>query len=161
MALMFTDEMQDMAKSGVVIAVGTRDAGLVVPTFARGWGLRFVPESGEARVCVAESTGAETFANIADNQQIAVTFSKPTTYRTFQLKGRVLEVASASKEDIAEVLRHRATFLDEVGAVGLPRELATRVIVVELEASPLLKAIRVHVDAVFDQTPGPLAGVRL
>jgi hypothetical protein len=160
MAVMFTDEMQDLASGGVVIAVGTRDAALV-PAFARGWGLRFVPNSREAKVCVVESTAAETFANIADNQQIAVTFSKPTTYRTFQLKGRVLEVAPASEEEMADVLRHRATFLDEVSAVGLPRELATRVIAGELEGSPVLKTIRVHVDAVFDQTPGPSAGGRL
>jgi Pyridoxamine 5'-phosphate oxidase len=160
MAPVFTEEMQGMAKGGVVIGVGTRDSALV-PAFARGWGLRFVSDSGEARVCVAESTGAQTFANIADNQQIAVTFSKPTTYRTFQLKGRVLEIAPASKEDMADVLRHRETFLDEVGAVGLPRELATHVILVELEASTLLKTIRIHVDAVFDQTPGPWAGGRL
>jgi hypothetical protein len=160
MAAMFTDEMQDMARGGVVIAVGTRDSALV-PAFARGWGLRFVPNSREASVCVVESSAAETFANIADNQQIAVTFSKPTTYRTFQLKGRVLEVAPASTEDMATVVRHREAFLDEVGAVGLPRELATRVIAGELEESPLVKTIRVHIDAVFDQTPGPAAGGRL
>ena len=160
MVVMFTDEMQDMASGGVVIAVGTRDSALV-PAFARGWGLRFLANSREASLCVVASTAAETLANIADNQQIAVTFSKPTTYRTFQLKGRVLAVAPPSKEEIANVLRHRATFLDEVSAVGLPRELATRVISRELERSSVLKAIRVHVDAVFDQTPGPSAGGRL
>jgi len=152
--------MLGLADGGVVVLVGTRDADLS-PAITRGWGLRLAPDGSEARICVADATSADTLANIADNQQIAVTFSKPSTYRTFQLKGRVLEVTAASPDAMADVVRHREAFVQEVGTVGLPRELAERVFSVEIEVSPAVKALRFRVDAVFDQTPGPAAGGRL
>jgi hypothetical protein len=51
--------------------------------------------------------------------------------------------------------------VNEVEPLGLPAALASRLLDAETELDPTMVRIEVTIDAVFDQTPGPVAGARL
>jgi hypothetical protein len=80
---------------------------------------------------------------------------------TFQVKGRAIETRSIAPSDLERITRHQRAFKDEVVAVGMPEPSAVRLFSIEMEDAPEITNIRVLVEAVFNQTPGPGAGSRL
>ncbi len=154
------DELARLAEGGVAVIVGTHDTNRV-PEMVRGWGVRVLPDRQQIELCIAECSGGRTLHNLADNQQIAVTVVIPSTYRSVQFKGSALETSAPFPEFLERVGRHREAFIQEVDLVGVPRPLATRVFSAEMEVSPAKVKIRLSVDEIFDQTPGPKAGSRL
>jgi hypothetical protein len=72
-----------------------------------------------------------------------------------QVKGRVLGVHDATAGELAAVERYLAMLADELGVVGVPPT-----IVLQMAHSPS-HAVRLRVEAVFVQTPGPNAGAPL
>lgn len=106
------------------------------------------------RVALAMPEGTRTLANIESTGVVALTGARPTTYRTLQLKGRdARRVVWAELEQV--VSEHRAAFVAEVVAVGLPREAAPAM------WSSRFVAIAFTPEEIFDQTPGPSAGLTL
>jgi hypothetical protein len=160
MSVVVSADLMELAHGGPAVLVGTRDAALI-PAMTRGWGLRILPEAGEARVTLANGPAARVLDNLRTNQHMAITIVRPTTYRGYQLKGRVLGIVPSSPSDVADVTRHRESFLEEVSAVGIQRRVATRLIEAELAVSPVLITCWMRIEAVFDQTPGVAAGKRL
>jgi hypothetical protein len=77
------------------------------------------------------------------------------------VKGRAIETRSITPADLERITRHQRAFTAEVVAVGMPEESAVRLSSVEMEDAPEITNIRVLVEAVFTQTPGPGAGARL
>jgi hypothetical protein len=155
-----TEELTRLAEGGVAVIVGTRDANRV-PEMARGWGVRVLPDRQQVELSIAECSGRRTLDNLTGNQQIAITLAIPSTYRSIQIKGRALETSVPLPEDLERVDHHREAFLQEVESVGLARPLAARLFAAEMEVSPALVKIRLSIDEIFDQTPGPKAGSRL
>jgi hypothetical protein len=156
-----TEEIAQLANSGgLAVIVGTRDAHLV-PELVRAWGVRVGPSRDQLELCVPMSSGRRTLANIADNRQVAVTLTMPTTYRSFQVKGDVLETTTPSPDDRERVTRHYQAFASEVAALGLSIDRAAQLFEADLKRGPDMMKIRVAIDALFDQTPGPGAGSRL
>jgi hypothetical protein len=141
-------------QSGLSMVVGTRDADLR-PEVARAVGLRVEADGAEATVFVPVSTGADTLANLEANGRIALTCSRPADHRTLQLKGGVLEIRAADERDRGDIERYRQDFAEVLGYVGVPPRLTGRV-----QAWPC-HAVRFRVEALFQQTPGPGAGVAL
>jgi len=84
--MLLPDDLLRMADTGVIVIVGTRDADRV-PEVTRGWGVRVLPESEALEICVSSRVCGRTLANLAHNQQIAVTITSPRNYRSFQVKG--------------------------------------------------------------------------
>jgi hypothetical protein len=158
--MLLPDDLVRMADTGVVVIVGTRDAD-GVPEVSRAWGVRVPPERDVLEICVSSQVCGRTLDNLADNQQIAVTLTSPLNYRSFQVKGRAIETHSAAPSDVERITRHQRAFTDEVVSVGLPEPAAVRLFSIEMEDAPEIRRIRVLVDAVFNQTPGPGAGARL
>jgi hypothetical protein len=154
------DALREIAGSGAAVVVGTRDANLA-PEVVRGWGVAVADDGSAIEVCIAASTGGRTLENLADNQRVAVTLVTPTTYRSMQVKGRGQGGLTPTAGDLALVEGHRAAFVREVAAVGVPPDLGPRFYQAEMDLSPALLKIRVLIDEVFDQTPGPSAGARL
>jgi hypothetical protein len=154
------DALRAIVGSGAAVVVGTRD-GRLVPEVVRGWGITVADDGDAIELCIAESTGSRTLENLRDNQRIAVTLVTPTTYRSMQVKGRGQGGLVPTADDLASVERHRAAFVREVEAVGVPVALGPRFYQAELDISATLVKIRVAIDEVFDQTPGPSAGARL
>ena len=158
--MLLPDDLVRMAATGVIVIVGTSDADRV-PEVSRGWGVRVLPESDTLEVCVSSRVCGRTLDNLADNQQIAVTITSPSSYRSFQVKGRAIETGSIAPSDLERITRHQRAFTDEVVSVGMPEPSAVRLFSIEMEDAPEITNIRVLVEAVFNQTPGPGAGSRL
>ena len=158
--MLLPDDLVHMADTGVIVIIGTRDAD-GVPEVSRGWGVRVLPDSGALEICVSSRVCGRTLDNLADNQQIAVTITSPSTYRSFQVKGRAIATRSITPADLERIARHQRAFTDEVVAVGMPEPSAVRLSSIEMEDAPEITNIRVLVEAVFNQTPGPGAGSRL
>jgi hypothetical protein len=158
--MLLPDDLVRMADTGVIVIVGTRDADRV-PEVSRAWGVRVLPECDALEVCVSSRVCGRTLDNLADNQQIAVTITSPSNYRSFQVKGRAIESRSIAPADSERITRHQRAFTEEVVSVGMPEPSAVRLFSIEMEDSPELTNIRVLVEAVFNQTPGPGAGSRL
>jgi hypothetical protein len=134
--------------------VATRD-GELRPEVTRGWGPHVAGDGTALTLCVAATPDSATLANLQANGAIAATFSLPTSYRTVQLKGAVLDLRAPTAEDLARVEAHFAGFAAEVEQVGIPREAARRLV------DPELVAVSFAVRELYDQTPGPNAGAPL
>ena len=158
--MLLPDDLVRMADTGVIVIVGTRDADRV-PEVSRAWGVRMLPESDVLEICVSSRVCGRTLDNLADNQQIAVTITSPSNYRSFQVKGRAVETRSITPSDLERITRHQRAFTDEVVSVGMPEPSAVRLSSIEMEDAPEITNIRVLVETVFNQTPGPGAGSRL
>jgi Pyridoxamine 5'-phosphate oxidase len=141
-------------RSGVAIVVATRDEEMR-PEIARAWGADVATNGNSVTLCVTALPGSKTRSNLERNGAIAVTFTLPTTYRSVQMKGSVLDVRDPSPTEHARVERHIALFADQTEQVGLPRSGAQQL------AERNLLAVTFAVRELYDQTPGPNAGERM
>jgi hypothetical protein len=155
-----SDELKTLIEGPVSVLVGTRDSRLV-PEITRAWGPVVSEDRQSVSLCVPLATSRKTLDNLEANGQIAVTFSLPTNYRTFQLKGRHARTAEPESTDLAVVERHRDAFGEVNASLGQPREVIEAFWRAEIETSAVLVRISFEPDQVFDQTPGPGAGRRL
>ena len=144
--------MAEFVCSGVAIIVATRDGDLR-PEIGRGWGP--VVDGSAVNLCITARAGSSTRANLESNGALAVTCSRPTTYRTIQLKGSVLEVREPQPADEGRVAEHLEAFTAEVRQLGLPPEFGETLVAGEL------LTVTFAVEELYDQTPGPGAGARL
>ena len=152
-----SDELKTFLEGPVSVLVGTRDSRLV-PEITRAWGPRVSEDRQRVSLCVPLATSRKTLDNVEANGEIAVTFSLPANYRTFQLKGRRATVAEPDSADLAVVERHRDAFATVNEMMGLPRQQVETFWQAEIETSSVLVKIRFAPEQVFDQTPGPGAG---
>ena len=155
-----SDELKTLIEGPVSVLVGTRDSRLV-PEITRAWGPVVSEDRQSVSLCIPLATSRKTLDNLEANGQIAVTFSLPTNYRTFQLKGRHVRTAEPESMDLAVVERHRDAFGEVNASLGQPREAIEAFWRAEIETSAALVRISFEPDQVFDQTPGPGAGRRL
>jgi hypothetical protein len=146
--------MAAFLQSGVAVVVATRNDDLR-PEIGRGWGPQVAADGTAVALCVSVPPGSRTRENLRSNGAIAATFSRPSTYRTVQLKGDVLDVREPSEGELARVQAHLAAFLDDVQQIGV-RPSDARAL---LERD--LAAVTFEVRELFDQTPGPNAGTPL
>ena len=116
----------------------------------------FVDESGSrATVYLPVATSSEVVANLATTGRIAVTSTAPISHASVQLKGRSRGVRLAGDDERPRVEAALERFADVLADLGMPRRL-TR----SLRHWPAF-AVELEVEAVFDQSPGPLAGALL
>ena len=156
--MLVPEELIRLTDTGVALIVGTSD-GRNVPELCRGWGVRVLSDRLQLEVCVPLGSGARVLANIVETGNIAITLVQPTTYRSFQVKGRAQVVGEPSAGDLERVSRHQQRFIEEVAAIGMAGPEAARLF--DSESVPGMSVIRMTVESLFDQTPGPGAGARL
>lgn len=154
MARQISSELADFLETGVSMIAGSRDARLR-PETVRAAGIRVHRGSDEVTAFLAVATSARMVSNLRDNGRIALCFSRPADHRTIQLKGRVLAIEEAPQTDRALVDRYREMFAATLGLIGLPGRISMR-----LNNWPAY-AVRVAVENVYVQTPGPNAGAAL
>jgi hypothetical protein len=159
-SILIGDELRVFLEGPVSVLVGTRDSRLI-PEITRAWGPRVSQDRHRVSLCVPLATSRKTLDNIESNGTVAIAFSLPTNYRTFQLKGRCAMAADPEVADLAAVDRHREAFAVVNDQMGLPRHVVEAFWRAELETSPALVKISFVPDQIFDQTPGPGAGKRL
>jgi hypothetical protein len=128
------------------------------PGLARAMGCRLSGDRRTVTMLVFASQSASMLEDFRANGRIAVVFSKPSTHRTVQLKGRDARTGPAEPDDSRLVGRYRQGFVEELGHLGydtsLPRTLLTG-------TQDDLVAVSFTPAEAFVQTPGPGAGAAL
>jgi hypothetical protein len=148
------EEVATFVTGGVAVIVATRD-GELRPQVGRGWGTE-VSSGGDAlTLCVGVPSGSSMRSNLEHGSPVAATFSLPTSYRTVQIKGDVLEVGEPTAGQLARVEEHYDAFARETEQVGVSRELSRRLV------DRALVAVTFSARELYDQTPGVNAGARL
>jgi hypothetical protein len=144
-----------LLESGCGVIIGTVDAD-GAPHASRGWGITVVSaEPPEVRLLL-DLGDTVAAANIAGNGRVAVTGGDIRTLHSIQFKGQATPVEPATADDRARAGRYADDFFGDIHAVdGTPYELLDGLRV------PGYVACHVRIDELYDQTPGPGAGVRL
>lgn len=142
---------------GVSISVASRDRRFV-PSLARSAGCRLSADRQQVTVLVLRSQARQLLQDITDTGAIAVVFSEPSTHRTIQLKGLDASVHEALPDDASAADEHRTAFASDIIPLGYVRELAYAIHGFTLDD---MQAITFTPTDIFQQTPGPGAGVRM
>ena len=108
---------------------------------------------GRVRAVVPLPEGERALANIASNGSVALSAAIPTTYRTLQVKGRDAQVIDWP-DGAAASLEHLDAFSKEVVVGGFHEALARH-----FWSSERFVSIAFTPDELYDQTPGPRAGL--
>jgi hypothetical protein len=141
-------------EEGLAIHVGTRDASLV-PEGTRATAIRADDDGQHATVYVPNVPHARLRPNLEANGQIAVVVVRVRDERSSQLKGVFAGARQASEAERPMVMAQWDRFIQNIEQIGLPRAVTGH-----WTMWPCV-AIRFRVTALFDQTPGPKAGVKL
>jgi hypothetical protein len=147
-------DLVEFAESGVSVLVGTRDAALR-PYATRAFGASVHEGRKGITVYLSETVSQRTLADLRDNPEIAVTFSRPIDHRSIQVKGRVLDIAATTPAQREIQERYLSAWVEQVFVVGLPRAIGRR-----MQLFPSY-AVRIALRELFHQTPGPDAGRRM
>jgi len=147
------EAVAELVAGGVATIVATRDERLR-PSIARAWGVKISDDGSALTLCVEAPDDSPTRSNLIPAAPIAVTCSRPTTYRTVQLKGEVTAVRAPEAGDLASVDEHVGAFSREAEKLGLAADCGRRLL------GPELLAVGIRVHEIYDQTPGPGAGGR-
>jgi hypothetical protein len=147
-------EVASFLESGISVLVGTRDARLA-PESTRGVGARVEAGGAELTVFLPAATAARAVANLRDNGRIAICFSRAIDHRSIQVKGRVLSIRDGDAADRATIERWLEGLALGWQQVGIPPSTTRRL------ARWPVRAVRLALEEVYVQTPGPGAGAPL
>jgi hypothetical protein len=151
---MSQETLRRFLDGGISVFVATVDAE-GVPTCCRGIAFDTKDDFDTITVYLPAATAGETVANLATTRRIAVGLTEPLSHDSVQIKGVTRGVKLAPAQDREFVVSRLEAFANTLDNFGLPRNV-TRT----LNHWPAF-AIEVSVEQVFDQTPGPRAGVEL
>ncbi len=136
---------------GILVATSSED---LKPAITRGWGPRFDASTRRLEIPVTAPPGSATSVNLESTGTIAVTASRPSTYRTMQMKGVVDRIDPPTPDHHRRVREHQDRFFDEIALLG-----------VQADAGNLyldeLRVVSFVVAELFDQTPRSGAGNRV
>ena len=151
---MISPDLFEFLESGVSILVGSRSDRLL-PECCRGLGARVEEEGRGITVFLPVATTEQTVSNLRDNGRIAVCFSRAGDHRSMQIKGQVISIQEANEADRAVIQRYRHSLAESWGVIGVPSRITLRM------AHWPCHSVRLRVDSVFNQTPGPGAGAAM
>jgi predicted pyridoxine 5'-phosphate oxidase superfamily flavin-nucleotide-binding protein len=150
-------ELIEHLESDATLLVGTVDAD-GVPDATYGWGFQVLDACADAprvRVLVPEAA-ARTRANLETTGRVAATVTDVVTLASAQVKGRVVGIEPVTAADGRRVTRQFDAVAQKIHETdGTAMEVIGR-----FRPGPLF-AVTLTVEEVYDQTPGPVAGVRL
>jgi len=148
---MIDKDLGAFLQEGVGIHIGTRNADLQ-PNGIRALAVTVEDDGLHVVVYAAQAAAARVLPDLEANGQIAIGFGRPIDDRACQVKGVVIGTRDATEDERPVVTAQWDGFLGSLEQIGIPR-VATRTWV----TWPAV-AIRVRVNALFNQTPGPDAG---
>jgi len=143
-------ELATFVQGGHSVLVATRSPALE-PHATRACGIRVLPRD-RVHVLLPRATSARCIEVLRDNGTIAVSIASPRDYRTVQLKGRSLEIADATVEDVVLMEEQLREFGDGVAQFRVSRKQVRNLWLFDDWR------VTVQVTAAFAQTPGPGAG---
>jgi hypothetical protein len=148
---MIDKDLAAFLQEGVGIHIGTRNAALQ-PNGIRALAVTVEDDGLHVVVYAAQIAAARVLPDLADNGQIAIGFGRPVDDRACQVKGVAIGTRAATEAERAVVAAQWDGFLGSLEQIGIPRAATTTWV-----TWPAV-AIRVRVNALFNQTPGPGAG---
>lgn len=147
---MIDDDLRAHLAAGVSLIAGTvSPSGR--PHASRCYGV--LPLADDRFLAFLDATDEVAVANVRATGRLAVTTGDQRTFRSVQCKGRVEAVADATPDETAAALAHMARFWDRV---MLEDNLSRSALDRGTPTAYVTCTVRVY--ALFDQTPGPLAG---
>lgn len=152
--MVIDERARELLLEGSATVVASRDDRMR-PLLQRGWAVAVSEDGREVTVCVPAPPGSRMRENLESNGALAITCSRPTTYRTIQVKGEVVAIRDLTPEQRAAAEAHADAFSREVETLGLPPGGGRRMFDDDLVAVTIAPA------ELYDQTPGPKAGTRL
>ena len=151
---MINPELAAFLQEGLGVYVGTRNAGLE-PSGARGLALKVDEDGSHVEVYVAEVASRRILPDLEANGQIAVSVGRPRDDRACQVKGVFVAARRADDTERPVVIDQWERFRSALEYIGISRQVT-----MEWVSWPAV-ALRLKVTAVFEQTPGPGAGVAI
>ena len=148
-------DLQAFLSLGVSLALATRDDRMAVELVRCA--ACALDADGRVFFAVPLPEGRRTVLNLEGTGVVALTAALPTDYRTVQLKGTDARRVEWP-EQTQRVQQHRARFHSSLMSVGLPD--AYSLAILSNEASGCV-SFAFTLSEVFDQTPGPAAGLPL
>jgi hypothetical protein len=146
------EELGAFLEGQVMIVVGACDADRR-PLIARSMGAHLAKDRSSLDLYLSRRQWPEVAGVLIPGAPVSVTFSCPSDYRTYQVKG-IVEGATAllqkEREMAARYVESIAELLSELGVP--PQQLRQMLTCTELGR------VRMRPNAVFGQTPGPGAG---
>jgi hypothetical protein len=147
---LFEQETAAFVEGGSALIIGTV-ASDGMPHAGRAWGADVL--DGERLRLLLDADDTVTIDNVARGGNIAVTATSVRTFRSIQIKGRVLGLQPSTHGDGERVGRYcNAFFGDIVEMDGTARTLLERLVPSQVVVCEMAVA------ELFDQTPGPGAG---
>jgi len=152
----FLDEpTSSFIQSGVSILAASSDSENL-PTIVRAVGCRVSRD--RRRVTLLVPPYEPFLEAVRATSTIAVTFTRPSTHQTLQLKGRDAERARPVKSDPSVLRTYADAFVAELGRLGYLEDFVRAMVWCDPEA---ICAVGFGPTAAFQQTPGPTAGTPL
>jgi hypothetical protein len=151
---MIDDELMAFVEEGQSIHVSTRD-GEGRPVGVRGVAVRVDGDREHVDVYIADVAYDRLRAPVETSRKVAIVLGRPRDDRSCQLKGTLVAVRQAEPAERTIAHAQWDAFMAALDGIGISRRLAER-----WTWWPA-RIIKVKVTAVFEQTPGPKAGVQL
>lgn len=146
----------EFCQSGVAAILGIHDP-LDGPISGVGIGARVLP-NGRMRFLLRRPGNERLLLALMRDCRIAVTFTRPVTHRSVQLKGSDAMISAPTPDDIRVAEARSRAFRDELLDAGHPVGFSTAWNA--FDAADLV-VVEFTPTAVFAQTPGPAAGTEL
>jgi hypothetical protein len=151
---MIDRQLASFLEEGLGIHIGSRNE-RHEPNGARAIAVKVEEGGRHILVYVATAGAARVLTDLKSNGQAALVFGRPIDDRACQVKGLFVSERPAEPDEQPFLLAQWGAFLVQLEAIGIPRAAASGWV-----TWPAV-AIRLEATAVFEQTPGPQAGVQL
>jgi len=149
-----TDRVTRCLEHNVSVVVGSVDSS-GEPSTCRALALASTDDFQTLTVYVPVATSKDTIANVATTRKLTVVATHPIDHLSVQFKGTA-GTARLAREDEAQIVRKGFDgFAELLNTIGIPPRVTNAV-----TRWPAF-AIEMRVSDIFDQTPGPKAGVRV
>jgi hypothetical protein len=149
---MIEPDLRAFLEGGVGIHIGTRTARLE-PNGARGLAVKVEEDWLHLIVYLAEVAARRVVPDLRANGAIAVGFARPVDERACQIKGIFVNARSAADDERRVVEEQWEGFRANLERIGIPKIGTSGWII-----WPAV-AIRFRATTIFEQTPGPDAGM--
>jgi hypothetical protein len=157
MSYLLDEENAAFIQSGVSVSIASRDAHNM-PSVAKALACRVSPDRRRVTVYVSTTKAAPVLRDIATSGVLAAIFTRPSTHRALQLKGRDPVIEPMRPEEAAHIEADVEGFVADIASIGYT-EAEGRAYVGYGQGETA--AVRFTPTAGFVQTPGPRAGVKL
>ena len=153
-----TDEHCAFITGSVSVIVGSRGSTLQ-PSVMRAVGVRLLEDESALKIYLERSRSRTLLDHVAAHGHVAVVFSRPTTHETLQVKSRHARLASDIDDaDWAAIVHYGPRLAAEIASLGFSAAFCGALLACQREDAV---ALWLQPEAVYDQTPGPVAGRRL